>query len=116
MTLVGLAGVAAGIPVGVALTQWLREPLIEDSPWLQDFADEFHLTALQLHQVRRVLAMREREIVEAYAHRGYDMPAELSRTIRTIRRRADERIEAVLDSAQHDRYMKLRPMAEPTGK
>ena len=38
MTLVGVAGVVAGIPVGIALNQWLREPLIEDSLWLHDFS------------------------------------------------------------------------------
>ncbi len=123
MTLVGLAGMAAGIPVGVALNQALREPLIEDSPWLQRFKVEFVLTATQLHRVRRVLAMREREIVRVYTRLGHDIPSEfhnapseLSVKVDSIKRRADERIEAVLDRAQLDRYMKARRTADSQSK
>ena len=123
MTLVGLAGLAAGIPVGVALNRAFREPLIEDTPWLQLFQVDYHLTATQLHQVRRILAVRERAIVAVYTRMGHDVPSEfhdapseLSLTIKSIKRRADARIEAVLDSVQLDQYMKARPTADSASK
>ena len=123
MTLVGLAGLVAGIPVGVALNETLREPLVEDSPWLQHFQVDFDLSAKQLNKVRRVLAVRERNIVEVYTRMGHDVssgfhhaPSELSRTIDSIKRQADARIEAVLDSDQLDQYMKARPKADSARK
>ena len=116
MTLVGLAGLAAGIPIGVVLDQTLREPLIEDSPWLRRFKIEFTLSATQLHQVRRVLAVQEREILDVYIRLGHDIPPALSGKIDSIKRRADERIQAVLDTAQLDRYMKARRTADSASK
>ena len=116
MTLVGLAGVVAGIPVGVALNQSLREPLIEDSPWLQRFKAVFQLSATQLHQIRRVLAVQEREILDVYVRLGHNIPPELSGKIKSIKRRADERIQAVLDTDQLDRYRKARQTADSTDK
>ena len=116
MTLVGLAGLAAGIPLGVVLSQTFRQPLVADSPWLLRFKSEFDLSTTQLHQVRRVLAVQEREIVKVYIRMGQSVPPELSEKVDRIKQQADERIQAALDTAQLDRYMKARQMADPASK
>lgn len=108
MSLIGLAGLFAGVPIGITLHQLWEAQEVIDSPLLQRFHDRYRLDAKQMHLVRSILLEKGRETLEVYSRKYDRLSPELQKEIEDINRRADERIEVVLDSIQVERYRKDR--------
>jgi hypothetical protein len=107
MTLVGLAGLAAGIPLGVTIHKAYLQANSQELNWLvRGLKEEYDLRPKQVQLVRAVLQQREFDSRSAYSANHTQLPAELRNKIQDIKRTADERIYAVLDSNQRERYRK----------
>lgn len=107
MTVVALAGVAVGIPLGVTIHKAYLQANSQELPWLvRGLKDKYQLRPDQVQQVRAVLQKRELDTKMAYSAKHELLPAELRNQIQDIKRTADERIDAVLDSDQRERYRK----------
>ena len=117
MTIVGLAGLAAGIPLGVTIHKAYMQANSQELPWLvRGLEEKYGLRPDQVRLVRAVLQERDRETKAAFAANHHSLPAELRNDVETIKRRADERIDAVLDSTQRGRYRKDAQKAVSAGK
>jgi hypothetical protein len=107
MTLVGLAGLAAGIPLGVTVHKAYLQANAKELPWLvRELEAKYELKPDQLRLVRAILQRRDRSTKKAYAAKHELLPFELRNEIQNIKRKADERIDAVLDSTQREQYRK----------
>ena len=117
MNVVGLSAFVAGIAVGLSMPSIYAaiDPVTDDSPWLVKFREEYQLRPDQVEQIRRIWERREAEIRMVYEQDS--VPEPLKNKMDEAKRRADDRIEVVLDSAQREKYRrKLDDKGKPPDK
>lgn len=94
------AGVAVGFN-GPATVDAMREEFVDPSErYVRDLVQQYGLTTKQARQMRMVLAAELAETTEIIRAKPETLPPEILK----VRRRADERIRAVLDDEQRVRF------------
>ena len=116
MMSVGLAGLAAGLAIGVAVpgvyaSAFPAAP--KDDPHLLRMHERYALDHDQMRLIRAVIKDRQARIM-TFVVSGGQLSVEMESTIKMIERQADDRINAVLDSKQREQYRKDKQL-EPDG-
>ncbi len=105
---VGLSAFVAGVAVGLSVPAIYAtiEPVTDDSPFLVLLREEYQLRPGQMEQIRRIWEQREAEIeiVNRMVYELDSVPVFLKNRVDEAKRRADDRIEVVLDSVQREKY------------
>lgn len=118
ITCIGLAGMAAGAAIGLAMPQVYASvfpPVVEDDPHLLRMQDRYHLNGDQMRLIRTVIKDRQARIM-TFVVSGGQLSAEMENTIKMIERQADDRIDAVLDSRQREQYRKDKQLEPIRGR
>lgn len=107
MTSVGLAGLVSGLTLGLAMPQvygavFPPEPP-DDPPNLLRMQKDYRLDNDQMRLIRAVLRDRDAKVVTIVVAGG-QLPVGMEESITQVRRHADDRIYAVLDSKQRKLY------------
>ncbi len=101
---VALTSFGAGLAVGFngpGAVDAMREDFVDPSErYVRDLIDRYELSAKQARQMRMVLAAELAETTEIIRAKPETLPPEILK----VRRRADERIRAVLDEEQRARF------------
>lgn len=116
---VGGIGLALGVLLGLSWSE-LRAHAAQHAqdPWLARFCEKYGLDREQEDQVRAIRRARERDHRRIYAQNFDNLSAAARAQLETANRRADDRIEAILDAAQRRLYRQDResgpePQAAP---
>ena len=115
MTGIGLAGVAAGTAIGLAMPEVYASVFptaVDDNPHLVRMRERYDLNTDQMRLIRAVIKDRQARIM-TYVVSGGQLSTEMENTVKMIERQADDRIDAVLDSQQREQYRKDKQLEPP---
>jgi hypothetical protein len=108
MVVVAALGLLSGIAIGYALPRAYAAvfPNLGGYPELVELRQTYGLTAEQTRKL--LLVWRDREARRIEVLSSAQLPPELENRLQAVYRQADDRIEAVLDSAQRAQYRRDR--------
>jgi hypothetical protein len=104
------AGIAVGLVVpDVVEALSVDESQDADEEFIERFTEEYDLTSEQVGLLSMILASREEEEMRQFSSFGHlNLPPELQRRLEGVNKRADDRIQQILNEEQRKLYQEER--------